>query len=345
MSMGIPNARKWATHLLEDLTIEIGQRCLNSCRFCSSSASPTASVFLAPDLIISVLREAVDLGLESVAISGGEPILHPELPEIIQKTTELGLSIHLYTSGIYEHDHSADAFTDWGSLAESLSSVTFNVQSYCPEIHNFLTQQPLSHEMATKSLLAALESGCTVNAHIVPNHVNLETIEETIDWLRQLGVKQVSLLRLVQQGNARTHLAELRLSADQETALRSLLHRLCGRGCVNSMHVRLGTPFSSFVGQFGECHAGVSRLVVRADGSVFPCEALKCAAFGDFSLGRSQDISLKESLQRGRACMQTIARKSATEGCPAQCLSSSQCENSTQARTSDTSESPGAVRE
>ncbi len=43
----------------------------------------------------------------------------------------------------------------------------------------------------------------------MPNELNLDSIYETSDHLKQLGIKQVSLLRLVPQGRAESNRSTL----------------------------------------------------------------------------------------------------------------------------------------
>ncbi len=64
---------------LQELTLEITRECVNRCLHCSSMAVPAAGGTPADATAIRRLAaEAAELGLRSLAISGGEPFLHPQ---------------------------------------------------------------------------------------------------------------------------------------------------------------------------------------------------------------------------------------------------------------------------
>ena len=47
-----------------------------------------------------LLEDAKTGGIERVRLYGGEPLLHPQLPDMIRYSLSLGLSTHINTNGI-----------------------------------------------------------------------------------------------------------------------------------------------------------------------------------------------------------------------------------------------------
>ena len=76
--------------------------CNFRCPFCHNSSlvvSPAVPE-LSQDDFFAFLRKRQGL-LDGVAITGGEPLLHPDMPELIRKIRALGYAVKLDTNGAY----------------------------------------------------------------------------------------------------------------------------------------------------------------------------------------------------------------------------------------------------
>ena len=75
-------------------------RCNLACLHCYSSSSPEASTSLPVETIERFLAEAALEGFNAVALSGGEPLLYPALPRLLQSARELGYAATLTTNAL-----------------------------------------------------------------------------------------------------------------------------------------------------------------------------------------------------------------------------------------------------
>jgi MoaA/NifB/PqqE/SkfB family radical SAM enzyme len=55
---------------------------------------------IAPRKVRALFEDARSIGVERVRIYGGEPLLHPQLPDMIRHSLSLGLSTHVNTNGM-----------------------------------------------------------------------------------------------------------------------------------------------------------------------------------------------------------------------------------------------------
>ena len=85
--------------ILVELTIEVTDRCLNSCIHCSSDSSKDKQTILELDRALSIIDE---LNPGKVVISGGEPLLYPHLKYLIQYLHDRGIPIGLNTAGNFD---------------------------------------------------------------------------------------------------------------------------------------------------------------------------------------------------------------------------------------------------
>ncbi len=76
-------------------SIEITRRCNNRCPYCDQ---PKAEQDMSPALFDCVLDDLVAEGFEAVALGGGEPTLHPELPTLLATVRRRGMAAGLTTN-------------------------------------------------------------------------------------------------------------------------------------------------------------------------------------------------------------------------------------------------------
>lgn len=66
---------------LTRLSLVITDKCNAACEFCGLSCGPDGQQVMDTDMMLRTIREAKDLGMETVEFSGGEPFLYPNLLE------------------------------------------------------------------------------------------------------------------------------------------------------------------------------------------------------------------------------------------------------------------------
>ena len=83
---------------LDRLGLELTTRCNRRCAHCFRDETGTA-VDLDADLALRIMSEAASLGVERVALTGGEPALYGELEAVVAGGKERGLQVELVTNG------------------------------------------------------------------------------------------------------------------------------------------------------------------------------------------------------------------------------------------------------
>lgn len=264
---------------LRELTLEITQDCMNRCVYCSSRAVPHSEMpAIEAETVSKVVADAMTLGLRSLAISGGEPFLHPDIRRILTECAGYRVRrLVVYTSGVFRDDGGGavslpDELT---AMARSCKAeLVFNVQSTLARIHDGLVGAKGRLAMTLLAMQRAVAGGNTVECHIVPNHQNARSLASTARHLISLGVRRVSFLRLVPQGYALEN-REMIVCNDEDDAIMREQFRLL-LSDPNADHVyRFGVPFSKHSRTRKACGAGCSKAIMRWDGTFLPCEAFK----------------------------------------------------------------------
>lgn len=258
---------------LFEVTIEVTQQCPNKCIYCSSMSSPDKIGALDFNTICQCVDDAAYLGAKLINLSGGEPMLRPDIAQIADYIHNKGLKIRLYCSGIYyDGSYRTMPIELLESIKGKVDNLIFNYESCSPQLYSKIMGTPPGNlALLEDTIKNAIQLGITVEAHLVPMKCNFRQIPETLTKLYSLGVTNISLLRLVPQGRVEEYEDDVVLSEDEDLELKAMLAELSQK--YEKTKLRLGKPYRSE--KFVTCNTGTVRLVVRYDGFVFPCGAFK----------------------------------------------------------------------
>lgn len=81
--------------------LRLTNKCNAKCNFCHGEGRSLSGdkVFIEPSILETILKSSAFKG-DSIAITGGEPLLHPALSKIIDIATEVDPNCHLNSNGI-----------------------------------------------------------------------------------------------------------------------------------------------------------------------------------------------------------------------------------------------------
>ena len=260
--------------MLNEISIEILQRCPNRCIYCSSHSNPQATHIIPLEIIKRVIDDAKSLGCNTVCLSGGEPFLHPQILDIISYIAKQQLTCYVYTSGIYMKDEVYSSLPNEyiEAIRGMVAKVIFNVEADTSALYDQIMGTDVGgFDMMKKSINDCVSSGLVVEAHVVPMQVNFKHLKSIFEMCYQLGVSKVSILRLVLQGRALENLSLVKLSGEDRREVTKLIKAL------NEAYkgkVRIGLPYSDSNCRI-YCKAASDKINVRYDGNVYPCEVFK----------------------------------------------------------------------
>lgn len=321
-----------STYLLNELILEITKGCFLECKHCSSHPAP-----LNEELSFSEFKETLQsakiLGCKTICLSGGEPLSADLLFPLIKEIKKLGFFVSIYSSGIIKKsDHLCSiqkAFAE-RLTTEKLDKIIFHIFAASQPLHDLITQTKGSFNLTINSIKTCIDAGLHVELHFVPMKPNWFEFHNIIDLASGLRIPKVSILRFVPQGRGEINRNELMMSPCQVRQLKEEVQK--AKSILNG-NLRLGAPFNCLFKKISApCTAGINRLHIRSDGTVFPCEAFKHSLNGN-GPGNIKDKSLIEiwhsssifqtlrSLEISQIngiCQACPQRNKCKGGCPAQ---------------------------
>lgn len=252
--------------------VEITNRCNLRCAFCAGTNRPPAS--MDPDFFAAVLAQVRPLTGQVCLHVLGEPLLHPELPRILEHCAAAGLLVNLTTNGTLLPGLESVLLG-----AGALRQINFSLQALMRG--DDLDQHALDAVLAFARRLATDRPGLYVNFRLW-----------TLDSLADPGSGADATRILERLARA------LDIAPPVPPPGRKSL-RLRGR-----LYLHQDTAFA-WPGDLttpeleqGFCHALSTHCAILADGTVCPC----CLdADGGLALGSLREASLTDILAAARA--------------------------------------------
>ncbi|HEX8165595.1 MAG TPA: pyrroloquinoline quinone biosynthesis protein PqqE [Beijerinckiaceae bacterium] len=251
------------------LLAELTHRCPLACPYCSNPIDlERRSAELDTATWLRVFREAAELGVLQLHLSGGEPAARADLVELTRGAVEAGLYTNLITSGI-----GLDA-RRLGALAEAgLDHVQLSVQHVREDEADRIAGCRGAHakKRAFARELAGLGLPLTVNA-VIHRH-NIDAVEELVAEAVAWGARRIEVAHAQYYGWGLRNRAALLPAAERMAAARATVERL--RAALHGTIV-IDYVAPDHIGRFPKpCMNGWGRqsMNVNPAGRALPCHA------------------------------------------------------------------------
>jgi len=206
------------------VTNDCNQQCIHCWVDAGYAARKTGSL-LSADECATLVRQACELGLQSVKVTGGEPLLRPDVTvRIVQEASRLGLFSTVETNATLLTEEMASRLAGAG-----LSEICISLDTHRPEVYAHIRRGSVGLEQVAANIGRAMRHGLRVTTLTAVFATTIDDIEETCTYvLETLGVSTARISPCVPMGRARTG-ERLALSSSELKALAERLVRLAER--------------------------------------------------------------------------------------------------------------------
>lgn len=270
--------------MIKDLCFEVIETCPNNCLFCSSCSLITKTKIIDFDLF----KKTIDYlilkgGIKEISISGGEPLLHPNIFEMVKYCKSKNIRVVLFTSGIVRrkqinsltkslipnYQFSGIDKSDLMLLKDiGLDKIVFDFQGASVDTYNYLMGTKNNFTYVANSMLRARLVGLDVDVHFIPLKTNYKEFLDVLEILEICDIKNISILNFVPQGRGSINQQNLQLSKEEMEEFIKIYKQSKFNG-----KIRVGIPLLSKDEHL--CTAGLDKMVIKYDGTVLPCPAFK----------------------------------------------------------------------
>lgn len=273
-----------------DLTSACNLRCVHC--FYPPGRKPK---LLPRELAFDILDQLSELGTLSLTLSGGEPLLHPNFCEILEKAAKNDFTITIQTNATTITNEHVSAMVD-----ANVNSVGISVYSLVSEDHDSVTQNLGSLDKTMSAIEMMREAGIIiyVSTHVMQQ--NRRSYQSVLKWGIDNRVKVVTDLLMLARADFSTDNLACRLSmADTEEVLAEMLCYSDEYGKGADGRTRIDP--TSFASQ-PICGVGTDSISLSAEGHYYPCAGFIGFKLGDARQQRLADVWQNSAeLQRLRA--------------------------------------------
>lgn len=260
---------------LFSLDVELTYRCPLACCHCYQRG--LRSDELPTEKWVSVMDEALAMGVVNFGFTGGEVLLRQDFPQLLGAAASRGFRIFINTTGNGASPAIIEAF-----VAARPAQVDVSFYAANATAHDTLTGKAGSFDASLGFVRALVSEGLFVRGAFTPLRGVCDDPIEARDALIGLGVEHIVWNRFDPTICGNPESAALLVPAP------AYLSRAVGE--------------ESTVGRFkvGDyiCGAGTSSLLVRPDGQVLPCHAME-EVVGDLNRASLSSIWSGSSLLQG----------------------------------------------
>ena len=293
----------------------ITHRCNLRCAACATWRLADEAKELSLGEIEELVALLGRLGCKQISLSGGEPVMRRDLPQIVGLCRRAGLRARVLTNGVAMTPAIADEL-----LAAGLKEISFSLDSLNREVQETIDLAKGTYDTRLDNLFHLARRlplrGAVPLLNAIVNRLNIDELPRLVEFAERIGF-YISFVPLHQPtGEQKGHRfyqpqEGLAFRAEDEPRVRTMYETLLhakrnGKPILNSSAFLAATPDFFFSGRVDwPCRAGSLYLSIGPDGFVSPCHAFEeqwGAPYRDFERWSFSSEVRRELPQRLAAC-------------------------------------------
>ena len=264
------------------LTVGLTKKCQCNCLHCSANYHMNQKEKeLTTKQFISAIEESIELGVTTVVLVGGEPLLNKDLDKIISSVDKNKANVVLFTNGEFLTKEKCKKLK-----ASGLDGIFVSLDSYKKEEHNQLRKRNI-FDKAIEGIQNALQVKIPVaiSSYFTKDRVEAYFIENMMAFAKELNVQEVTFFDAIPTGRMYSSVSSF-LDLEARKKILYLTHYYRSK-----KDYPIITPQSVFTSQKecsrGYCFAATTQFYLSSQGYVCPCD------FTPLTVGKYPEFSIK----------------------------------------------------
>ena len=278
------------------LTINVTSSCDAACRYCHwwrVKRQPTPEPLLE---LLSVVDEAAAAGVRAIRLSGGEPLLRPDLPDLVAHIRDHGMVSMVCTSAKCGR-RSLDALAEVGLDLFSVSLDTVDPQAF-RLIRGYDIDPVLDNVRALASRRSSV--GFEIVLSVVLSRPSLEGLPDLLDFARALDLVVSFTPFQGEDPDHKSSMTGLCFRPEDEQGLRQALDLVMEAAVTRGLRVVNGDVYLRGIADFvgtrrlptgHVCRAGASAAIRMVGGELKLCHSLPGVVAGGLVAAWSSDAA------------------------------------------------------
>jgi len=302
---------------------EVTSACNLNCIHCHATGNRIHPEELTTDEGKRLIDEiaAVDT-FRTLVFTGGEPLVRPDIFELLRHAKSVGLANIIATNGCLIDEEMAWKLKDHGVVCNAIS-----LDAADPGTHNRIRQNPEAHELALRGMEATKKAGILLQINTTAMEYNMPLLSDLMDLVNREDAGIMLMYQLVAVGKGeKIEKATLKKTANQSLSeliarkqrdMTTIVEPVAGpqywpyllerKGVKNGWRLRLAEQV------FHGCAAGRGFVYIKSNGDVWPCP------FVELSAGNVKERSLREIYEKSGIFQNLRRREETLKGACGKC--------------------------
>lgn len=259
------------TKNMNHISWNVTKQCNLHCKHCYRESSPDENIDdeLTTDEGKKLLQDMKKAKLETIVFSGGEPLLRPDIFELIEYASSLDMMTLMGSNGTLITPKLARKLKSSG-----LSAIAISIDSLKQEVHDEFRGKKGSLTKAIEGIKNALAANLRVQVNTTISRYNLDDINEIMEYAKELGALSSHMLFLVDVGRGKSMDATQLDKKEYKDAINKIIEKdldiRIKPTCAPQYKVEALFRDLPTVGGRG-CIAGISYCSILPNGDVHIC--------------------------------------------------------------------------
>ena len=259
---------------------EVTNACNLRCRQCHASSGKPLPNELTTEEGKKLLDDIAGISeFRMLALGGGEPLVRPDIFELVAYARSLGLEISIATNGTLLTLEMAKEFKKMG-----VANIAVGINANDESVHEQITRVPGSFEKTRQAIYATKEVGMNLQFNTTVMKENREAIPGLLDLASEVDAQIVLLYQLVPEGRGeeamelsrREYRALTEMVAEKQKVNRAIIEPTCSPQYWAYLMKRRGDKPPALEMKlartlFKGCVAGSGLCYIKPDGEIWPC--------------------------------------------------------------------------
>jgi radical SAM protein with 4Fe4S-binding SPASM domain len=266
---------------LTNLHIEITSKCNERCVHCYIPHNNKVSDIDA-DLFYDVLKQAKNMRLLHLTLSGGEPMMHKQFCDFLRKCKEYDFSVNVLSNlTLLDDDIIQEMRTN------PLLGVQVSLYSMNANIHDAITQMKGSFEKTKNAILKLIENDIPLQISCPILKQNKNCYDEVIKWAKKHKIHVGDDYVIIARYNHSTQNLSCRLSINEINEV--INHIVMNDTKYLEQMEKAAEKKKNISPDNAVCSVCYSSICIADDGKVYPC-----AGWQDYIVGNVKETSLND---------------------------------------------------
>lgn len=276
---------------IERLFVEITSKCNLACRHCYGDFRPSKLNQLPLSDFENIAHQAADCGIYRVDLTGGEPLMHPQIASMIECLEQTNLLYTIFSNLTFMNDTISKAINDYRP-----EYVITSIESSVAETHDAFRMGRHAYQKTIDNIKRLIKFGIKVKVNVVLGAHNIDDFDKTVDTLLDLGVSEIIVDAIRLEGRATNNLL-----ADKQK-LYAATHK------ITNTAYPFGTTYP--------CGISTKMIYLASDSRLYLCPSLKQPKFqlGDIN---DESFSLYDAIKSLPEKFPEFNQSSCRISCPA----------------------------